>query len=463
MQALHESYQQRLEDIKSAIQESEELATFLESEEPEDYAALKEAHESELAELYKEVAELSPLQLEALETAMLDDALEGLFLPRILGYAVLRPRVSERGQYFRPQEHLRDVLLAISRSASFGELERRIGQGVTVGFALSTNVWVTQLIADISNKTIRNFFQAHHDTTLRTPEQRLTVYNRYKRQFRNDNYATAAFPTTKGEVATSFRDLEAFLRYRFGNGLDNTSLIEPIGEMLGNAELAESEEFERFIALVALFVEMPDSQENALRTQIRELSKEDGFADRYFAFLAELHADDEVDVTPEVDRRMALRVGTQGDHLMPQYYALVTKLHDNGIDHLETQDAIRLFTREQEGLSDVNACVRETVLRYFRKLIGNLDVESYTAFFEATKLFAVYIDVFGNESFKQELRTLSVKYVKSLMKRYTDKRGRDYQDIKKFVKTTFEDLGFMTEKEVTNFFKTKRKRTPAAA
>ena len=44
------------------------------------------------------------------------------------------------------------------------------------------------------------------------------------------------------------------------------------------------------------------------------------------------------------------------------------------------------------------------------------------------------------------------------MKKYTDKRGKDYQDIKKFVKTNFVDLGFMKEKELVEFFKTRRKK-----
>ena len=46
------------------------------------------------------------------------------------------------------------------------------------------------------------------------------------------------------------------------------------------------------------------------------------------------------------------------------------------------------------------------------------------------------------------------------MKVYTDKRGKDYQDIKKFVRTNFVDFGFLTEKQVVDLFKTKRKKKP---
>ena len=159
---------------------------------------------------------------------------------------------------------------------------------------------------------------------------------------------------------------------------------------------------------------------------------------------------------------MALRVGTSGTGLMQQYYSVVTKIHDAGIGELEAQDAIRLFVREQEGLSDVNECVRQTVLRYFHEIISELDEDTYPQFFELTKLFAVHFEIFGNESFKQEVRQHSVRYVNSLLKRYTDKRGRDYQDIKKFVQTTFVDFGFMSERDVANLFKTKRVRRPSS-
>ena len=44
------------------------------------------------------------------------------------------------------------------------------------------------------------------------------------------------------------------------------------------------------------------------------------------------------------------------------------------------------------------------------------------------------------------------------MRKYTDKRSRDYQDIKKFVSVHFQDYGFLKEKEVVELFKTRRKR-----
>ncbi len=463
MEALNPDYQQRLEDIKSAIQESELLSTYIDSEEQEDYAAFKEAFEPEIATLYQEVANAAPLQVEALEVALLDEGLEGLYMPRILGYAVLRPRVDPRGFYYRPQDHLRTVMHAIAQSAAFPELERRIGQGVTVALALSTNVWVSNLLEAIPNKIPRNFYVNNHNSSIRTPEQRLAVHARYARQFAKENYATATMPTGVEEATVSFPDVLKFLEYRYGHDVDNSSLAEPLYALLTKEELKPVPGYKSVLTLTGMFQEMPTANENKLRDLLRDAAADSGFADPYFKFLASLHQGNNVEIAAEVDRRMGQRVGTSGDGLVQQYYALVEKIHANGINHLETQDAMRIFIGDQKGLSDVVECVRQTVLRYFTAMLGGLDTGNYTEFFEASKLFAVNFDIFDNESFKQEIRTLSTRYVKSCMKVYTDKRGRDYQDIKKFVQRQWVDLGFMTEREVTNFFKSKRTRKPTPA
>jgi hypothetical protein len=88
----------------------------------------------------------------------------------------------------------------------------------------------------------------------------------------------------------------------------------------------------------------------------------------------------------------------------------------------------------------------------------NIDVQDYTEYIELSKIFPVYMNIFSNQQFNYELKELCLKYVKKLLKKYTDKRGKDYQDIKKFVKTNFVDLGFMKEKELVEFFKTRRKK-----
>ena len=67
------------------------------------------------------------------------------------------------------------------------------------------------------------------------------------------------------------------------------------------------------------------------------------------------------------------------------------------------------------------------------------------------------MNIFSNEKFNQEVKGISMQYVKTLLRTYTEKRSKDYQDVKKFVSSTFMDMGFLNDKEIKDLFKTKRK------
>ena len=67
--------------------------------------------------------------------------------------------------------------------------------------------------------------------------------------------------------------------------------------------------------------------------------------------------------------------------------------------------------------------------------------------------------IFVNQQFNQDLKELSLQYMRLLLAYYTDKRGKDYQDIKRFVSSAFQDFGFLKEKEVVEIFKTRRKKS----
>ena len=164
MQALAEAYETKLKALGSEVQESEELQAYLEEEEEEQYMQLKELFEPRIAMIYDEVASAHPLQLMALETMLLEPDFEGLYLPKILGFTVLRGEVNEvKMKYTRTQEHFKKVLLAICNSANFDLLRKRIGQSIQMGFALSSDIWVTNLINEIDNNLniFRPYFYFH--------------------------------------------------------------------------------------------------------------------------------------------------------------------------------------------------------------------------------------------------------------------------------------------------------------
>ena len=105
-----------LKNIAAQIQASEALATFQEEEDEDSYKALVEEFEAPLMELHVNIANHFPLNLEAFETEFLNPDLEGLLLPRLLGFSVLRGYHDKIYKYLTPQDHFKNLLIAIAES-----------------------------------------------------------------------------------------------------------------------------------------------------------------------------------------------------------------------------------------------------------------------------------------------------------------------------------------------------------
>lgn len=460
MQPLDPKYRAELDEIIEAIQEAEELQAWLENEEEADYNALRELYEQVVADLYKQVAMEAPLQLRAFEDAVLDERIEGLFLPKLLGYTVLRDPVNAQCQYYYPQEDFRKVLLAICNSANFEELKKRIGQTVQIGFALSSDIWVTNLLDSIDNKAVRAFLNGQRMAKYHDPQVRRESYRRYALQFKNDVFFSTEFPSTSGQMQKVYPSFAYFLEKRVKGKLDNSSLTAPIAEVILSKELQGSQEH---LTIAILFMNF-FNPEKSIHKHVSEWmnnqrSNQHGFATQYFQILADLHKSG-YDIDAESDRRAASYFDTKIQDDLNSFYKLVDVLHLKGYVHSDVIESVGAFYGQHEGVSQVNECVRLVVFRYLDKLMGNLSDEEYPEMFEVSKVVAAYFKVFDNEHFKQDVERLFRGYLTRLLTTYTDKRGKDYQDIKRFAQTSFVDLGFLTEREVVEIFKTKRKSTP---
>src|SRR5690606_35317569 len=194
-----------IEEIKSSIQESELLATYLETEEESDYKALVDTYEPELQELYNQVANNDPLQLLALEQSYLDDGLEDLLLPRILGYSVLRGALDVDMKYIRPQSAFRDILTYICDSVYFDSVKTRIGQTVLIGFALNSDIWTTSFINGMQNKRVVVYLRNLRSEQLWQKKNREIEYKKYRKQFEGYNFYTIEFPDDAIELKASDR------------------------------------------------------------------------------------------------------------------------------------------------------------------------------------------------------------------------------------------------------------------
>lgn len=459
MENLDPAYGQKLEDIKKKFLDSPALEKFLDTEEEEDFQTLRELFEISIADLYEEVAIHHPLQLPALEDALLDESLEGLFTPKLLGYSVLRGNLSDEVQYTRPQDQFKKILLFICNSANFDFLKKRIGQTVQIGFALSSDIWITNLINEISNKKIRYFLQNQKLKKYRDAEDRLAGLRLYQRQFRNDNFYTAHFPTTVAELNIHFPELFSFLTKRIELRVNNSSFIGKMIDFLQNDDFYKTPEYLKFAGLFGLFFDTSDEEQEAiLKEKFNALRKDyPEFEDDWFAFLLRLHESDLI-LDSSSDMRLIKRIDFNLKDQLAAYYQLAGEIHSKGYMHEEVIENVRVFHSKQEGLSDINECVRLLIFGYFDRLLQNLEETDYPELFEQSKFFQLYISIFNNELFNKRLKDSSLAYVQRLLKFYTDKRGRDYQDIKKFVSATFQDLGFLNDKQVVELFKTRRKK-----
>lgn len=457
MAELNKKYITVLDNIKSNIQLSEELKVYLDSEEDEDYKAFVSKYEGSIHELYEKVANEAPLELEALEEYLLDEQFEGLYLPKALGYAVLRGNVNENTKYYRPQDHFSRILDFIINSSNFEQIKQRVGQSIQVGFALSSDIWITNIIEGVTNKRVKTFLESQKLTSYRDQKLRNNGLVKYRRQFLSLNFQTAKFPTDLNELLIEARALKNFLNYRAKRDYNDESLKPHFAEFIKNEALYDSKDFYELCMIIAAHFDLEDSTKADLKKAISAIrTKHDPDSAHIFELLLK-QSKLSNGFNIESEKKLASYIDRSIQDNASSYFDMLDTVNGKGYIHPEATNAIREYYYKNEGLSQENESVRQSINSKLSHYVGNLTVEEYNDYFEINKTFAEYIDIFGNQKFNQNLKDLSLKYIQKCLKFYKDKRSKEYQDIKKFVKATFLDYGFMTDKQLVELFKTKRK------
>jgi hypothetical protein len=261
-----------------------------------------------------------------------------------------------------------------------------------------------------------------------------------------------------------FPQLKRFLLSRVNKSLPNESLIKPLSEFVINEEFWGTMEHQEIMLIFGLFFETPEIDRinlhktlNKIRTKESEL-----FSQRTFTTLLHLHQDGTGILTPDADLRLSSIIDKTLKDDLASYYLLIDKVHKAGYTNESVQEEIRQFHAKFDGLSDINECLRLTISQYFLKLIKNLEEQDYMEFFGIfTQLFPTYQQIFNNQHFNMRIREAALAFVDRLQDTFLDKRGRDYQEVKKFVGRTFVEIEFVTEKEFVERFKTVRKAKEA--
>ena len=458
MHDLHKDYLSQLDTIAEELQNSPLLETYLDTEETEEFTALVQEFEPKIGELHSQVANNHPLQLISFEQELLDGKYEGMYLPRILGYCVLRGELNDRYKYIKPQDHFKDVLLGICNSSNFEVIKHRIGQTLQIGFSLSSDIWSTNLINEIPLKSVRYFLESKKIEKYRNLDNRRSSYLKFQRQYKSLNFMTAEFPADPVEMKILTPRLKTFILLRANSGLNNENLVPHLIEFLENDKLRSTKEYIDLLMIIGMTFDLTDSQLKTVRGALKDLNDNyPNFDKIYFEVLDDIYDIPEIHVA-NADKRFSSVVDKKGSGDLAKYYEVIDEVHSKGYIHEDAIEAVRNFYYSNQGLSDVNECVRKVIFSYFANFLINLDPKEYTSWFEIMKTMVVYMGIFSNQKFNLGIKEYSLKYIKKLIKTFTDKRGRDYQDIKKYVKTSFVDLKFLTDKEVVDLFKTKRKK-----
>ena len=460
MEDLLQDYKSRLDEIKAAIQNSEELQTYLDEEEEEQYKVLIDKFEGAIHDVYVEVANNHPLQIISLENYLLDQDFEGLYLPKALGYTVLRGQINDDFEYERPQKQFKKVLEFINTSSNYDQIKKRVGQSIQVGFALSSDIWITNIINAASNKQVKNFLVSQNQDKYHDFRNRRTAYVKYSKQFMSLNFYTAEFPSNKQELIREFNLLKSFVLYRANehNG-NNKNLDAKLTELINNhAAFDKDPRYLEILLIIAMKYELSSSDEQVISNYFNDLRQEEGFETKYFSLMVRLHQ--EINIGPKEEQNLIKILDTSKGDKISELLKVLDIIHSKGYMNEEAINASRDFYYSNEGLSPHNSCLRSSIFHYFKSLLTKLEVTDYSDYFEINKVMVQYINIFDNQQFNQDIKDTSLKYIKKLLKHFTDKRGRDYQDIKKYVWSSFVDLNFMNEKELKEFFKTKRKAKP---
>lgn len=457
MQELDIRYKTVLDNIKTTIQLSEELKTYLDTEEDEEYKLLVQAHEQAIHQLYEQIAKENPLQLVAFEKALLDEQFEGLYLPKALGYAVLRGRVNENVKYIRPQDHFSEILEFILNSSNFDQIKQRVGQSIQICFALSSDIWITNILASVNNKRAHSFLETQRSLKYRDAKLRNTALVKYRKQFQSLNFETAKFPKDKKDLLEEAGSLENFLLYRGLKDHNNESLSDELTAFVGNQELLGEPSYYQLCLLIGLLFELNDSGKQNLKNTLSSIRKEYDQDSTQFFEMTSNYSDQMNGISLDAEKRLSTFIDRGIEDKLTAYFNMLDVVNTKGYIHPEATNTVREYYYQNEGLSDENEAIRKSTYSKLAHFLNNLSVEEYNEYFEINKIFSEYMEIYSNQKFNQNLKDLSLKYVKKCLKHYKDKRSKEYQDIKKFVKATFVDYGFMTDKQVTELFKTKRK------
>ncbi|MBK6623315.1 MAG: hypothetical protein IPG32_21540 [Saprospirales bacterium] len=324
---------------------------------------------------------------------------------------------------------------------------------------LSSDIWISNLINTFENKKIRYYLQTQKLDKYRNEADRKEAYLRLQAAVCQRQLPNGRIPGTPTELTIMISPLKHFIIHRILlPGADNSTIIPEITAFIANKDFHNHTGHLQILSLYVHYFDLEGADRDIVEEALQKVRKSmPGFNHHWFEFLLEMEKLG-LDLNPDADVRALTALDLKVKDGLSDYYKMLDILHDEGFRSEKAQEAVRVFYSKHEGMSIESECIRQTVYLYFERAIRPMDVSDYLEFFEIAKPFTIYMGIFASQQFNQRIKDLSMAFVHKCMDKFTDKRGKDYQDVKKFVATSFKDWGFLREKEIQEMFKTKRTR-----
>ena len=219
-------------------------------------------------------------------------------------------------------------------------------------------------------------------------------------------------------------------------------------QFLDNTAFHGTMEHTTILGLASAFLDLNVDEKKQLTSVYSTLrNSNSNFSDMHLDFIIAMRNRD-IDLDNKADNSISSMIDKSIADDISDYYKLMDIVHGKGYVHRDAVDAVRAFYNSHEGLSKINTRVRSVIYAYFKRIIVHLDEKEYVIFMEllgATPASAtdkdvvdekeetsegetrnlaipVYMEIFSNQQFNQNIKDLSLIYVRKLLRFHTDKR-----------------------------------------
>ncbi len=444
----------KFEAIKSFMMGHETYQNYIDQIDQESFDAMKATLDPYLMALFNDVAGKAPLQLIALEDLIMDEELEGLFLPEILTFNVLRASVNDKSKFTRTPDRLERIIRFICISPGFDFIKNTIRLPLRLSLVMSSSIWGHKLAESIQARRSREYILQQLQEARRDEHASALQYKRLRDTYRHIAYQSAPVPVPGSTWKIQYIDFRKFIIDRINHSQDNAALKPSIYEMLNEEYFSGSEEIIELLILLAHFFELEDDDFEAVEELFaRFRANHSSFNEVYFDILRSLLLKDELTFSTSNAAIISdLLESTKGGDDLTEFYHLMTACDESELLTEDFVAKVELFSSQHRELVPVTSCLKIILLQIIDHEISEILGSDYTTLPDRIYLYDRIAEAFLEASYRESVAEVIVGHLKVLMF-YYDKSEPEFKEIKKMVGGTPVDYGFITMKEIRSLYR----------